>query len=178
VRALSREANERKLVEDAQRDPAQFSELYTRNFHAVYAYVSRRAASREEAEDVTSDVFHQALANLHRFEWRGVPFAAWLMRIASNCLADRWRQNSRETALPPDDELSDHSIDEVEQRAALYQLVDGLPDDQRRVILLRFVEQKSVREIALELQRSEGAIKQLQFRALEKLRAQVEGANG
>lgn len=170
-------ADEQKLVEAAKGDPAQFSELYTRNFHAVYAYVTRRSASREEAEDITADVFHQALANLHRFEWRGAPFAAWLMRIAANALADRWRRNSRETALPPDDELGESSMDEVEQRASLYQLVGALPDDQRRVVVLRFVEQKSIKEIALELRRSEGAIKQLQFRALEKLRAQVEGAH-
>ena len=92
-------------------------------------------------------------------------------------MADRWSRNSRETALPPDDELGESSMDEVEQRASLYQLVGTLPDDQRRVVVLRFVEQKSIREIAQELKRTEGAIKQLQFRALEKLRAQVEGAN-
>ncbi len=177
MRAPGNDADEQMLVQAAKGDPAQFSELYNRNFHAVYAYVARRAASREEAEDITSEVFHQALANLHRFEWRGAPFAAWLMRIAANSLADRWRQNARETALPPDDELSDSSMDEVEQRTALYQLVGSLPDDQRRVVVLRFVEQKSIREIAHELKRTEGAIKQLQFRALEKLRAQVEGAN-
>ena len=178
MKALVDQADERTLVEAAQRDPAQFADLYTRNFHVVYAYVARRAATREEAEDVTSEVFHQALANLHRFEWRGVPFAAWLIRIATNRLADRFHKNARETALPPDDELSGSSMNEVEERAALQQLVAGLPDDQRRVIVLRFVQQMSIREIALELQRSEGAIKQLQFRALEKLRAQVEGANG
>ena len=177
MRATGHDADEQKLVEAAKNDPAQFSELYDRNFHAVYAYVARRAATRQEAEDVTSEVFHQALANLHRFEWRGTPFAAWLMRIAANALADRWRQNARETALPPDDELSDSSMDEIEQRAALYQLVGSLPADQRRVIVSRFVEQKSIREIAHELKRTEGAIKQLQFRALEKLRAQVEGAH-
>jgi RNA polymerase sigma-70 factor (ECF subfamily) len=65
----------------------------------------------------------------------------------------------------------------VEQRAALFQMVDRLPDDQRRVIVARFVEQKSIREIAQDLKRTEGAIKQLQFRALEKLRASMEGAN-
>ena len=177
MRAPGNDADEQRLVEAAKNDPAQFSDLYTRNFHAVYAYVARRAATRQEAEDVTSEVFHQALANLHRFEWRGAPFAAWLMRIAANALADRWRQNARETALPPDDELSDSSMDEVEQRAALYQLVGSLPDDQRRVIVSRFIEQKSIREIAQDLKRTEGAIKQLQFRALEKLRAQVEGAH-
>jgi RNA polymerase sigma-70 factor (ECF subfamily) len=176
--ALSNDADERLLVEAAQRDPARFAELYTRNFSAVYAYVSRRAASREEAEDLTSEVFHQALANLKRFEWRGVPFAAWLMRIAANAINDRWRVSRRETGDPPDEQLADHGAGDMERRAALFQLVDGLPSDQRRVIALRFVEQKSIREIAQELGRSEGAVKQLQFRAMEKLRASMEGANG
>jgi RNA polymerase sigma-70 factor, ECF subfamily len=177
VKALSKEAEERLLIEAAQRDPAYFAELYERNFHTVYAYVARRTASREEAEDLTSDVFQQALANLKRFEWRGAPFAAWLVRIAANAIADRWRLRTRETGDPPADELSDPSMEGIEQRAALFQMVDRLPDDQRRVIVMRFVEQKSIREIAQDLKRTEGAIKQLQFRALEKLRASMEGAD-
>jgi len=178
VKALSQEADERLLIEAAKRDPAQFAELYTRNFHVVYAYVARRAASREEAEDLTSEVFHQALANLRRFEWRGAPFAAWLIRIASNAIADRWRSRSRENADPLTDEPADESMSGIERRATLFRLVDGLPSDQRRVIVMRFAEQKSIREIAQQLQRSEGAVKQLQFRALEKLRESMEGANG
>jgi RNA polymerase sigma-70 factor (ECF subfamily) len=177
LKALNNEADERLLVEAAKRDPAQFAELYSRNFHAVYAYVARRAASREEAEDLTSEVFHQALANLQRFEWRGAPFAAWLIRIAANAISDRWRSRAREGGEPLTDEPSDESMKGIEHRAALYQLVDSLPADQRRVIVMRFAEQKSIREIAQELQRTEGAIKQLQFRALEKLRASMEGAN-
>jgi len=178
VKALNKEADERLLVEAAQRDPAHFAELYERNFHAVYAYVARRTATREEAEDVTSQVFHQALANLRRFEWRGAPFGAWLIRIAANSLADHWRLRARESGDPPGEELSDDSMGDVERRAVLFQLVGSLPVDQRRVIAMRFVEQKSIREIAQEMQRSEGAIKQLQFRALVKLRASMEGANG
>ncbi len=177
MRALSKEADERLLIEAAQRDPALFAELYKRNFHAVYAYVARRASSREEAEDVTAEVFHQALANLKRFEWRGAPFAAWLMRIAANALADHWRLQARDTADPPIDELSDPSMEGIERRAALFQLIERLPEDQRRVIVARFVEQKSIREIAQDLKRTEGSIKQLQFRALEKLRVSMEGAN-
>ena len=69
-------------------------------------------------------------------------------------------------------------MEEIEHRAALFQLVKGLPEDQRLVVILRFVEEKSIREIARQLGRSEGAVKQLQFRALEKLRAGVEGGNG
>jgi RNA polymerase sigma-70 factor, ECF subfamily len=177
VKALGQAADEPLLIEAAKRDPARFAELYERNFHVVYAYVARRTSSREEAEDITSDVFHQALANLKRFEWRGAPFAAWLIRIASNAIADRWKQRAREAADPPDEELSDPSMEGVERQAALFQLVAKLPQDQRRVIVMRFAEQKSIREIAQELKRTEGAVKQLQFRALEKLRADMEGAN-
>lgn len=178
MKALNNEADERLLIEAAQRDPARFAELYTRNFHLVYAYVARRSATREEAEDITSEVFHQALANIKRFEWRGAPFAAWLIRIAANAIADRWQSKSRERGNPVADEPSDPSMEGVERRAVLYQLVERLSEDQRRVIVLRFVEQKSIQEIARELRRTEGAIKQLQFRALERLRADMEGANG
>ena len=177
MKALNQTTNERLLIEAAKHDPAHFADLYSRNFHVVYAYVARRTASREEAEDITSEVFHQALANLKRFEWRGAPFAAWLIRIASNAIADRGKLQSREAADPPDQELSDPSMENVERKAELFQLVDRLPQNQRRVIVLRFAEQKSIREIAQEMKRTEGAIKQLQFRALEKLRAEMEGAN-
>src|SRR5262245_2352468 len=85
-------AEERLRVEAAQRDPTRFGELYER----VYAYAVRRVRSREEAEDVTAEVFHRALANLGRFEWQGVPFAAWLFRIAAHAIADRARRMTRE----------------------------------------------------------------------------------
>lgn len=178
MKALTNDADERLLVEAAKRDPARFGELYQRNVYQVYAYVSRRVATREEAEDVTSDVFHHALEHLQTYEWRGAPFAAWLVRIASHRIVDRWRQTSRETANAIADDTQDVHMEDVEQRAALSQLVKRLPEDQRRVVVLRFVEEKSIREIAQELGRSEGAVKQLQFRAMEKLRSSVEGGNG
>ena len=74
---------ERRLVEAAQRDPACFAQLYENNFERVYAFVARRVRDRDQAQDLTADVFHRALANLSRFQWRGTPFAAWLLRI--NC---------------------------------------------------------------------------------------------
>ena len=178
MKALKNDVDERLLVEAAKRDPARFAELYQRNVHQVYAYVSRRVGTREEAEDVTADVFHHALEHLKSFEWRGAPFAAWLIRIAAHRMIDRWRSMSRETPDPVTDDPPDFQLEEIEQRAALFQLVKRLPEDQRRVVVLRFVEEKSIREIAQELGRSEGAVKQLQFRALEKLRASVEGTNG
>jgi RNA polymerase sigma-70 factor (ECF subfamily) len=171
--------HERLLIEAAQHDPSRFAELYENNFHRVYAFVARRVNDRDEAQDVTAEVFHQALKNLGRFQWRGVPFAAWLLRIAANALADRWQRASRGVEVQAEDQLEEPAESptgntaEVERRAILFQLVDRLPEDQRLVIVRRFVDQKSIREIAQELARSEGAVKQLQFRALETLRGQV-----
>ena len=170
--------DERLLIQAAQSDPSRFAELYESNFNRVYAFVARRVKDREEAQDVTADVFHQALRNLGGFQWRGVPFAAWLLRIAANALADRWQRAARNVEVPAEDgqienEAGMAETAEVERRAMLFQLVDRLPNDQRTVVVRRFVEQKSIREIAQELGRSEGAVKQLQFRALESLREQA-----
>jgi RNA polymerase sigma-70 factor, ECF subfamily len=170
--------DERSLIEAAQADPARFADLYERHFHRVYAYVARRASTRAEAEDVTSEVFEHALTNLRKFEWRGVPFLAWLFRIAANALADRWRRTSRDSHEPPPDVPDAREAEEIERRAMLFQLVDRLPDAQRRVIEMRFVDQRSIREIAAALDRSEGAVKQLQLRALETLRKHLEGPDG
>ena len=178
LKAGENSPDERQLVEAAQRDPRRFAELYELNFERVYAFIARRVHNREEAEDLTSEVFHQALANIQRFEWRGAPFAAWLYRMAANAIVDRWQSVSKEQVDPRRDAADQPSLDEIEQRAMLFQLVDSLPPDQRRVIMQRFVEQKSTREVAEELGRSEGAVKQLQLRALENLRARMGGAHG
>jgi RNA polymerase sigma-70 factor (ECF subfamily) len=162
--------DERALIEAAQADPARFVDVYDRYVDRVWAYVSRRAGSRTVAEEITSEVFHEALANLPRFEWRGAPFAAWLYRIAANALADHWRRQGRESQDPLPDLPDEREHEELQRRVSLFQLVDRLPDLQRRVIEMRFVEDKSIRDVAAALDRSEGAVKQLQLRALENLR--------
>ena len=174
------QAEERLLVEAAQKDPTRFAELYEMNFERVYAFVARRVGDRDAAEDLTSEVFHKALANLRRFEWRGVPFAAWLLRIAANAIADRAQRVGKELAVDDPPELgeeasADVNLEEAERRARLFRLVGKLPADQRRVIAMRFAEEKSIHEIAEALGRSEGAVKQLQFRGLENLRGQIKG---
>ena len=175
VRAATRDVaasteDERALIEAAQEDPARFVEVYDRFVDRVYAYVSRRVASRTVAEDITSEVFQHALASLPRFEWRGVPIAAWLYRMAANALADHWRRQRREAQDPPSDVPDERDHEELQRRVSLFQLVNRLPDLQRRVIEMRFLEDKSVRDVAAALDRSEGAVKQLQLRALENLR--------
>ena len=174
------DAEERLLVEAAQRDPSRFAELYERHFERIYAYVAHRLRDRDAAEDLTAEVFHRALAGLPRYEWRGAPFGAWLIRIAANAVADRVKRASRELtteALP--DRAADPDVDlaDVERAALLFRLVDGLPADQRRVIVERYVEERSIREIAARLERSEGAVKQLQLRALQTLRTRMEAAH-
>ena len=171
---MTESTDERLRVEAAQRDPSRFGELYEEHFYRVYAYIARRVGDRHRAEDLTADVFREALAGIGKFEWRGAPFGAWLLRIASRAVADHFQRSGREAGNPADEaEPADSS--EIERRALLFQLVDRLPEAQARVIHLRFVEQKSIREIAQEMERSEGAVKQLQLRAIESLRAQMEG---
>ena len=167
--------DDRLLIEAAQADPARFLEIYERYVDRIYAFVSRRTGDRAAAEDVTSQVFEQALRTIGRFEWRGVPLAAWLFRIASNALADHWRQRGRDAAGPPPDLPDSGELDDIDRRLALYQQVAQLPEVQRRVIEMRFVEEKSIREVAAALDRSEGAVKQLQLRALENLRKSMGG---
>jgi RNA polymerase sigma-70 factor (ECF subfamily) len=175
------DADERLQIEAAQEDPARFGELYEQHFERVYAFVARRVRDRAAVEDVTAEVFHKALAALPGFQFLGVPFAAWLFRIAANAIADRSKRAgaTREVALAADaPELSVESeADASDRRADLFRLVNELPTDQRRVIVERFIEQRSIREIAGRLNKTEGAVKQLQLRALQSLRTRTEGAN-
>lgn len=161
---------EQQQVEAAQSDPEQFTVLYERNFHQIFAFAARRLPTRQDAEDVTSEVFHQALACLHSFRWQGTPFVGWLLGIASRLIAKRWQQIGGQPQVAASEVDLEDDAPDAEQQAMFSQFVDRLPDDQRLVILRRFVNQESVREIAAELGRSEGAVKQLQFRALENLR--------
>lgn len=173
------QAEERFLVEAAQSDPARFEALYELHFDRVYAFIAGRVHDRATAEDLASEVFYKALANLRSYEWRGVPFVAWLLRIAANGIIDRSQRASRERPMldDPADPGVKPDMRAIEHRARLFQLVKKLPETQRRVVEERFVDQRSIREIAERLGRSEGAVKQLQLRAIVRLRAQMEGGH-
>lgn len=164
-------ADERLLVEAAQRDPRQFAELYDLYFERVWTYVIRRVADRETAQDITAEVFHSALRGLPHFEWRGGGFLAWLYRIARNGIADAGRQRRREVQQVVEEPCDPDP--ETEDAAKLYRLIRRLPAEQQQVLELRFINEKSVAEAAAALGRSEGAVKQLQFRAVRTLREQM-----
>jgi len=169
--------DEQTLIEAAQKDPGRFAELYEENFERVYAFVVRRVRERQDAEDLTANVFQKALAGLPQFEWRGAPFAAWLYRIAANAIADHYQEKSRMTGVVQEAATTEPAED-IERRAQLFRSVDRLPREQQRVVVMRFAEGKSIREIANEIEKSEGAVKQLQWRALQTLRAQMGGRRG
>ena len=189
------ETEERRLVEAAQQDRACFEAVYERYCELVYGYVARRVRDRSATEDLTSEVFRKALANLDRFKWTGAPFGAWLLRIASNVIADRAKKAAREPGTSPSVGAGSYEpsltvglmpggaanssksqqiqLEDAERKAWVIRKVDELPDDQRRVIKMRFAEEKTISEIAADLGRSEGAVKQLQFRALQTLRIKL-----
>src|SRR5712691_3389214 len=140
-----REAEERRLIEAAQSDPARFADVYENYFESVYAYVARRVRNRDEAEDLTAEVFRKALASLPRFKWRGVPFAAWLFRIASNMIADRAKRVAKEVSFDESgamerggslrvkksaDTSQQKDLEDSERQALLFRLVDELAEDQ------------------------------------------------
>jgi len=169
-------AAERRLIEASQEDPSRFAGLYERYFYRVYAFALARTGEQSMAEDVTSETFRRAFQHLPGFQWRGVPFSSWLFRIAANAATDMQAKGGRQVPL---DKVAEQSADPtnemalIEERVQLLELVERLPRDQRRVIVLRFSEGRRAREIAEAIGRSEGAVKQLQLRALQNLRTWI-----
>src|SRR5687767_11051507 len=98
------DASEQALVEAARNDPSSFAALYEAHFERIYAFVMHRVRDRSVAEDLTAEVFRQALAAIGGFEWRGVPFASWLYRIAANQIADHFARTARERGSVSRDE--------------------------------------------------------------------------
>ena len=167
---------ERRLIDAAKRDRAEFAPLYERYVDQIFAYVYTLTRDRELAEDVTAATFAKAMEELPRFEWRGVPYSAWLYRVASNLVArgkrrPGWIELDRQLAAdePGPLELLERSSRADEVRAA----VAELPEDQRQAVLLRFAGDMRNREIAEIMNRSEGAVKLLTFRALTTLRKRL-----
>src|SRR5689334_2825244 len=123
--ARAGETDERRLVEAAQQDRARFGEVYERYFGLVYVFVARRVRERAVTEDLTSEVFRKALASLPRFKWTGAPFGAWLLRIASNLIADRAKRAAREASevarqgIVSSAPAPQHDLEDAERRARL-----------------------------------------------------------
>lgn len=167
---------ERLLIEAAQRDRAAFAPLYERYVDQIFAYAHSLTRNRELAEDVTAATFAKAIEDLPRFEWRGVPYSAWLYRVASNLVARQARRPAWvdiDTHQPIDHVTPEVIAEQRDREAAVRSAVALLPDDQRQAVVLRFGGELRNREIAEIMGRSEGAVKLLTFRAMTALRKQL-----
>lgn len=161
-------------------DRAAFGELYDLHAASVYRYLLYRVRQPSDAEDLTSEVFTRAFANIHRYRWQGKSFLAWLYTIARNAVTDR-RRRERPTVdldsaftIAEDGPTAHERAVHGEAVEALRGAVKYLTTEQQEVLVLRFVENLSSREVAQMLGKNEGAVRALQFRALCRLRKLLE----
>ena len=174
---MSQSLSESELVASAKDDSEAFGQLYERYVDKIYNYVYYRTGNHHDAEDLTAKTFYQALKHIHRYVDRGLPFSAWLYRIAHNLVANWHRDHSRRQVIALDEialiSPRPHPEDRLEledDQRKLLRMIRRMPDDRQQLIILKFVEQMSNREIAQIMGRSEGAIKSLYHRTLLALR--------
>jgi RNA polymerase sigma-70 factor (ECF subfamily) len=171
-----------QLVERARTDPEAFGLLYERYVDRIYSYIYHRVGNAQDAEDLTGRTFHRALDAIDSYEERGLPFAAWLFRIAHNLVANWHRDRSRRRHLSIDrlwsqrNEMGDpeHTLVSKETEDALLEAINRLPDDRRDLLIYKFSSQMSNTEIGDAMNKSESAIKSLYFRTLASLRKELE----
>jgi RNA polymerase sigma-70 factor (ECF subfamily) len=169
------------LAKIAGSDSEAFGELYARHVRRIYNYIYYRTGNHHDAEDLTARVFQRALKHVGSFEDKGVPFTAWLYRIAHNLVANWHRDRSRRPVVPLDQhvavsEVAVHPEVEAiahEEQGVLLEAVRQLPDDRQQLLILKFVERMSNAQIGEVMGRTEGAIKSLYHRTLNTLREEV-----
>jgi len=174
--------DDRELVALAKEDMDAFGELYERYLQKIYSYVFYRTGNVHDAEDLTAKVFFRALSHIATYVEKGVPFQAWLYRIAHNLVANWHRDQGRRKIIALDEyvvhslksEAPDRVTEEREEQNQLLQAVRRLPEDRQQLLLLKFVEQMSNAEIGAIMGRTEGAIKSLYHRTLLALREEME----
>lgn len=178
------DANAVKLA--SKGDAEAFSYLYEQNVGRIYNYIFFRIGSEADAEDLTSRVFHRAFNHIERYVEKGVPFSAWLYRIAHNLIANWHRDNHRrkEVSLeeqidfPHHGELPERTLEQQQETDQLLRAIRKLSPDRQQLILLKYLEDLPNAEIAVIMSRTEGAIKSLYHRALIALREDLMGPSG
>jgi len=180
------EYNEAEILARASLgDKDAFGEIYERYLGRIFNYVYYRTGNTHDAEDLTARVFQRAMNHIHTYTDRGVPFSAWLYRIAHNLVANWHRDRSRKQEIPIDDlpvlpakgDQPETWLMRTEEQEALLRLIRKLPPERQHLLILKFVENLSNAEIGQIMGRSEGAIKSLYHRTLLALRDQIEGSN-
>ncbi|MDX2162896.1 MAG: sigma-70 family RNA polymerase sigma factor [bacterium] len=171
-----------ELVEMAKGGSKEaFGELYERYIDKIYSYIYYRTGNHHEAEDLASRVFFRAMAHIETYTERGVPFQAWLYRIAHNLIANWHRDRGRRKIIALDEflatslksEAPDRQAEENEEREALLDAIRRLPEERQQLLTLKFVDHLSNAEIGAMMNRTEGAIKSLYHRTLIALRDEL-----
>lgn len=173
--------DEEALSLATQGDKAAFGDLYDKFATRIYNYVYYRTGSSQDAEDITSRVFFRAMRHITNYTDRGVPFSAWLYRIAHNLVANWHRDSSRHQEVELEDgyraskgeEHPEVALLESEEQQALMRLIRNLPEERQQLLILKFVEHMSNAEIGQIMDRTEGAIKSLYHRTLLSLREEI-----
>lgn len=169
--------DESELVERAKSDPEAFGLLYDRHVGDIYSFVCARLHNGPAAEDVTAEVFISALRAMPRYRNEGRPFSCWLFRIAANGVASYYRRN--QVCVEVSEELPDQaaSVEATVLRslelAGLWKLIRQLPPQQQEAMRLRFQEDRTARDAARIMRKSEAAVKLLIYRAVSRLRLEL-----
>lgn len=180
------EYNEELILAHASNgDRDAFGQLYERYVERIFNYVYYRTGNLHDAEDLTARVFQRAMNHIRNYTDRGVPFSAWLYRIAHNLVANWHRDRSRKQEIPLDDlpvipTKGDHperNLVRSQEQEALLRMIRRLPAERQNLLILKFVENMSNAEIGQIMGRSEGAVKSLYHRTLLSLRDQLEDQN-
>jgi RNA polymerase sigma-70 factor, ECF subfamily len=175
--------DESLLTRAGQGDNEAFGLLYERYVGRIYNYIYYRTGNQYDAEDLTARVFFRAMHHIPNYQNRGLPFSAWLYRIAHNLVANWYRDRSRRKEILLDDSLLDNrspehhpeaALVENEERERLLKIIRRLPPDRQQLLILKFVEHLSNAEIGQIMGRTEGAIKSLYHRTLLSLRDDLE----
>ena len=174
--------DEAVLVERARTDPAAFGQLYERYVDRVYSYIYYRVGNVQDAEDLTARTFYRALDKLNTYEDRGLPFSAWLFRIAHNLVANWHRDRSKRRFLPieklwwqsEDRVTPQEQMEQEEDQRDLWAAINRLPEERRNLLLYKVNTTLSNLEIGEMMNKSESAIKSLYFRTLAALRRDLE----
>ena len=178
---MSEPESDLDLVKRIKKDPSAFGLVYERYVTRIYNYVYYRVGNHHEAEDLTSRVFHRALTHIKDYSDRGVPFSAWLYRIAHNLVANWHRDHARRQDVDLDDaqltgdthEMPEWVTEDNERKRWLMTAIHRLPEERQELLILKFVEQLSNAEVGLIMGRTEGAIKSLYHRTLLALRDEL-----
>lgn len=172
-----------ELIVLAAQDTSAFGELYERYVVRIYNYIYYRTSNHHEAEDLTAKVFMRALSHIENYDERGLPFSAWLYRIAHNLVANWHRDRSRRKIIPLEEFIGGHVRDNLpedvaentEERDRLLESIRQLPEERQQLLILKYVERLSNAEIGQIMNRTEGAVKSLYYRTLSFLRDDLLG---